>query len=73
MINLKDFESHLLNIEKKGINTYCTEYISIKKIDDCESIYSVNPSLLQVNDSSRYIDDKNGNNFLILQMKAKNY
>ena len=41
MINLKDFESGLLKINKKhykGINIYYIGYITIKKNDDCESI-----------------------------------
>ena len=44
IINLKDFESNLLKIDKKhykGINIYYIGYIAIKKIDDCESIYSL--------------------------------
>ena len=51
-INLKDFESNLLKIDKKhykGINIYYIGYITIKKIADCENIYSVNPLYLQVN------------------------
>ena len=51
IINLKDFESNSLKIDKKdykGIIIYYIEYITIKKIDDCESIYSVNPLYLSV-------------------------
>ena len=61
MINLKDFESGLLKIDKKhykGINICYIGYITIKKIDDCESIYSVNPLYLQVNHTNRYIEEK---------------
>ena len=46
MINLKDFESNLLKIDKrhyKGITIYYILYVTIKKFDDCKSIYSVNP------------------------------
>ena len=46
IINLKNFESKLLKIDKKlykGINIYYIGYITILKIDDCERIYSVNP------------------------------
>ena len=35
------------------------------KIDDCESIYSLNPLYLQVNYPSGYIEETNGNNYLI--------
>ena len=46
MINLKDFDSNLLKIDKKhykGINIYYIGYIKIKIFDGYESIYSVNP------------------------------
>ena len=68
MINLKDFESGLLKIDKKhykGINIYYIGYMTIKKIDDYESIYSVNPLHLQVNHANGYIEEKNGNKYLI--------
>ena len=51
-INLKDFESNLSKIHQKHykrINIYYIGYITIKKIDDYESIYSVNPLYLLVN------------------------
>ena len=66
MINLKHFNSNLLKIDKKhykGINIYYTGYITIKKIDDCENISSVNPLFLLVNHASRYIEEKNGNKY----------
>ena len=67
MINLKNFEPKLLKIDKKhykGINIYYIEYITIKKIDDYENIYSVNPLYLRVNERKNicgYIEEKNGN------------
>ena len=67
MTNLKDFESSLLKIDKKhykGINIYYIGHITIKKIDDYESIYSVNPLYWQVNDVNGYIKEKNGNKCL---------
>ena len=42
LINLENFESNLLKIHK-GIDIYYIGYITIKKVDDCENIYSVNP------------------------------
>ena len=68
MVNLKNFEPNLLKIDKKhykGIYIYYIGYITIKKIDDYESIYSVNPLYLQVNHASGYIAEKNGNRYLI--------
>ena len=46
MINIKDFDSNLLKIDKKSyknIDIYNIGYITIKKLDDYENIYSVNP------------------------------
>ena len=63
MINLKNFEPNLLKINKKHykeINIYYIGYIMIKKSDDYESIYSVNPFYLKVNCTSGYIEEKNG-------------
>ena len=62
MINLKNFESNLLKIDKKkhykGIDLYYTGYMTIKKIGDCESIHSVNPLYLLVNHANGYIEEK---------------
>ena len=68
IINLKYFESNLIKINKKhykGSNIYYIGYITIKKIGDCENIHSVNPLYLLVNHASRYIEEKNGNKYLI--------
>ena len=62
MINLNDFQSGLSKIDKKdykGINICYIGYITIKKIDDCESIYSINPLYLQFNHAKGYIEGKN--------------
>ena len=59
---------NLLKIDKrsyKNIDIYYIGYITIKKIDDCESIFSVNPLYLRINHTSRYIEEKNGNKYLI--------
>ena len=66
MINLKKFESGLLKIDKKhykGINIYYIRYMTIKKIDDCESMYSVNPLYLSIDHVHRYIEEKNKNKY----------
>ena len=68
MFNFKNFESNLLKIDKKhykGIDIYYIGYITIKKIGDCENIHSVNPLYLLVNHASGYIEEKNGNKYLI--------
>ena len=68
MINLKDFDSSLLEMYKKhskGINIYYIGYITIKKKDDHENIYSVNSLYLLVNHANGYLEEKNGNKYLI--------
>ena len=39
--------------------------LQLKKIGDCENIHSVNPLYLLVNYVSEYIEEKNGNKYLI--------
>ena len=63
MINLKNknFEPNSLKIDKKSyknIGIYNIGYIAIKKIDDYETIYRVNPLYLCVNDANGYIEKK---------------
>ena len=61
IIDLKDFQPNLLKIDKKSyknIDIYYIGYITIKKIDDYESIYSVNPLYLRINHASGYIEEK---------------
>ena len=48
IVDLKDFDEKFLKIGKKSyknIDIYYIGYITILKIDDYESIYSVNPFL----------------------------
>ena len=61
VIDLKNFELNLLKIDKKSyknIDIYYIGYVKIKKIDDYESIYSVNPLYLRVNHASGFIEQK---------------
>ena len=59
IIELKKLKSNLLKIDKKSyksISIYNIGYITIKKIDDCENIYSVNPLYLLLNHANGYIE-----------------
>ena len=75
MINIKNFEAILLKIDRKsykniGIcNIGC---ITIKKIDDYKDIYSMNPLYLRVNHANGYIEEKNGNKYLIFDSTNEN-
>ena len=60
-INIKNFDVRLLQIDKKSykdIGIYNIGYITKKKIDDCENIYSVNPLYLRIDHASGYIEEK---------------
>ena len=46
--------------------------LQLKKIDDCESIYSVNRLYLQVDHASGYIEEKNGNKYLVFDSTDEN-
>ena len=75
MINIKNFEAILLKIDRKSyknIGIYNIGYITIKKIDDYEDIYSVNPLYLRVNHANGYIEEKNGNKYLIFDSTNEN-
>ena len=54
----------------KNIGIYNIGYITIKKIDDYESSYNVNPLYLQINYVMGYIEEKNGNKYLIFDDSA---
>ena len=54
------------------INIYYIGYITIKKVDDYESIYSVNSLYLRVNHANGYIEEKNGNKYLIYDSTDEN-
>ena len=75
MINVSNFESNLLKINKKSyknIDNYCIGHITIKKIDDHGSIYSITTLYLTVNTADGYIEGKNGNKYLTLAPTDQN-
>ena len=74
-INLENFKSKLLKIDKKSykdIGIYNIGYITIKKIDDCKNIYSVNPLYLNMTHASEYIEEKGVNKYLVFDSTGKN-
>ena len=59
VVDIKTLDSNLLKIDKKSykdIGIYNIGYITIKKIDDYENIYSVNPLYLTITHASGYIE-----------------
>ena len=75
IIDLENFDSSLLKIDKKsykGIGIYNIGYITIKKIDDYENIYSVNPLYLIIAHASGYIEEKGVNKYLVFDSTDEN-
>ena len=75
IIDLKNFDARLLKIDEKSyknIDIYYIGYISIKKFDDCENIYRVNPLYLCFDHANGYIEEKNGNKYLIFDSADEN-
>ena len=75
IIDLKNFKSNLLKIDKKSykdIGIYNIGYITIKKIGDCENIYSVNPLYLRITHANGYIEEINENKYLIFDSIDEN-
>ena len=74
MVNIKDFHSNLLNIEKKSykyIDIYYIGYIMIKKIYDYENIHNIIPLYLIIHSANGYFEEKNGERYLILDLTEK--
>ena len=64
MINIKNFDSSLLKIDKKSyknIRIYYIGYITTKSISDYENINSVNPLYLIIDEVDGYIEENDGN------------
>ena len=75
MINIKNFDSNLLQIDKKlhkNIGIYYIECITIKKINDYENIWSINPLYLILGEVDRYIEESNGNKHLVFASTDEN-
>ena len=61
MINIENFHSNLLKIDKKpyrDFDIYHIGYTTIKKFGDCENINSVNPLYLIIHPATGYFKEK---------------
>ena len=56
----------------KNVNIYYIGYISIKKMDDYESIHSVNPLYLIIGEVDGHIEVKKGSKYLVFDSTDKN-
>ena len=75
MIDIKNFQSNLLKIDKKpykDFDIYYIGYILIKKFGDCEkNIHSVNPLYLMIPSATAYFKEENDEKYLILDAIEK--
>ena len=61
IIDIRNFHSNLLKIDKKShkkFDIYYIGYIKIKKFSNCENIYSVNPLYLIFHSATGYFKEK---------------
>ena len=68
IINIEEFDSNLLKIDKKpykDIDIYCIGYITITKISDCKNIYSVNSLYLIIDKVDGHIKENNENKYFV--------
>ena len=75
IINVEEFDSNLLNIDKKSykdIDIYYIGYITIKKISDFENICSINPLHLITRKVDGHIEEKNGSKYLVFDSADEN-
>ena len=73
MVNIEDFHSNLLEIDKKlhkGTDIYYIGYITIKKFSDCKNV-NVNPFYLIIHSATGYFKEKNGEKYLITDSTEK--
>ena len=74
MINIKNFHSNLLKIDKKShedIDIYYIGYIMIKKFSHCENIHSVNSLCLMIHSATGHFKEKYGEKYLIIDSTQK--
>ena len=74
MINIKNFHSNLLKIDKKPYkddDIYYINYLMIKSFGDCKNIRSVNPLYLLIYSAIGYFKEENGEKYLILDLTEK--
>ena len=75
IIDLKHFDAWLLKIDKKsfkGIGIYNIGYITIKKIDGCKNIHSVNALYLRIYHASGYVEKTGFSKYLVFDSTDEN-
>ena len=74
IIDIRNFHSNLLKIDKKSykdIDIYYISYITIKKFGDCENIHSVNSLYLIIHSATGNFKERDGEKYLIIDSIGK--
>ena len=74
MIDIENFHSNLLKIDKKPYkddDIYYIGYVIMKKFNDCKHIHCVNPLYLISHSATGYFKEENGKKYLILGLTEK--
>ena len=75
IINIEEFNSSFLKIDKisyKEFDICYIGYITVKKVDDCENIYSVYPLYLIIGKVGGHIEEKNKSKYLVFDSTYEN-
>ena len=67
-INWKNFDASLLKVDQKDykeIPIYYIGYVTFKEIANCNSINSVNPLSLMINEMIGHFEEKNENKYSV--------
>ena len=75
IIDIKTFDSNNLKLDKKtykDLDIYNIGYVTIKKIGYGYDINSVNPLYLRINNVNGYIEEINGDKYLVFDDTYKN-
>ena len=75
IINIKNFHSNLLKIDKKlykDIDIYYIGYTTIKKLGDCTNIHGISPLYLIIHSATEHFEEeKNEEKYLTLDSTGK--
>ena len=75
IIDIKTFDSNNLKLDKKtykDLDIYNIGYVTIKKIGHGYDVNSVNPLYLHIDNASGYIEEINGDKYLVFDVRDQN-
>ena len=75
IIDIGTFDSNMLKLDKKSyknLDIYNIGYVTVKKFGSGYDINSVNPLYLRIDNASGYIEEINGNKYLVFDDADEN-